>query len=927
MLSGWLMWGALAAPAQADATSDWQGTLDEVVPSVVSIRSDFPRSFDTQGASNSQATGFVVDAERGLMVTNRHVVGPGPSVLEAVFSNNEEVPLRLVYRDPVHDFAIVQFDPAAVRFMDVAALDLCADCASVGLDVRVVGNDAGEKISILPGTIARLDRNAPTYGVGRYNDFNTFYFQSASGTSGGSSGSPVLDIEGRVVALNAGGRNRAASSYFLPLDRVVRTLAQIQQGEAVPRGTLQTTLRHKTYDEVRRLGLGDEAEATHRAAFTGSSGMLVVTEVIPDGPADGRLRPGDVLLSVDGAPLADFDVLEQRLDASVGESVVLGVSRGGADQSVEVPVGDLHAITPSDWLEFGRGILLPLSYQKARGRAAPVQGAVVASAGYTFARAGIPVESILLQIDGVDTPDLDAVEAALAAQPDGARVPVRFTSLRDLARTQVRVITIDRTWFPMQRCRFDDASGEWPCAPSAAPPTAPAPERSTATPLPAAKGPAAVLAPSLVEVDFDVPFRTEGVYGTDFRGTGIIVDTDEGLVIADRDTVPISMGDATLTFGGSLEVPAEVVWLHPVHNLAVLRYDPSRVDPAAVQAAELAPRELSSGDAIWQVGLDGRGRVLGRKTEVARVQPLVLPLPSPPFFRDRNIEIIQPQGSAPSMGGALTDKKGRVVALWASFADLSGDSPSARFEGLPADLIVEALDALRAGAADPWPSAGFEMVTLSLAEARHLGLDDAAAAELAAASDARHAIVVSRITEGAPARAVLQEGDVLLRVGDEPVVRFSQVEEALRGPAALTILRSGVTMPVILDPHSLSGRGVERLVGFAGTLLHAPHDALATQRGLEPVGVYTAWYWYGSPAARFGLRPTRRIMAVNGQPTPDLDAFLAAVAGLPDRAPVRLDTLALDGQEQVVTLKLDQRYWPTFELSRAADGTWTRAPR
>ena len=84
------------------SASKWNRTISAVLPAVVSIKVNRVRAFDTVGSGSVQATGFVVDKERGLILTNRHVAGPGPVVAEAIFVNNEEVPLQAVYYDPVN---------------------------------------------------------------------------------------------------------------------------------------------------------------------------------------------------------------------------------------------------------------------------------------------------------------------------------------------------------------------------------------------------------------------------------------------------------------------------------------------------------------------------------------------------------------------------------------------------------------------------------------------------------------------------------------------------------------------------------------------------------------------------------------------------------------------------------------------------------
>lgn len=77
------------APTAVDS-AEWQATIEKVVRNVVSIHFCQTCSFDTDSAVSTEATGFVVDAERGYILTNRHVVGAGPFWGYCIFDNHEE---------------------------------------------------------------------------------------------------------------------------------------------------------------------------------------------------------------------------------------------------------------------------------------------------------------------------------------------------------------------------------------------------------------------------------------------------------------------------------------------------------------------------------------------------------------------------------------------------------------------------------------------------------------------------------------------------------------------------------------------------------------------------------------------------------------------------------------------------------------------
>ncbi|HLJ39242.1 MAG TPA: trypsin-like peptidase domain-containing protein [Steroidobacteraceae bacterium] len=910
--------------AAVEANPDWAVTLERIAGSVVSIDLDMTRAFDTEWNTTAQATGFVVDAERGLILTNRHVVTPGPVTAEATFLNREEVQLYPIYRDPVHDFGFYHYDPQKLRFIKPKALPLYPEGAQIGREIRVVGNNAGEQLSILAGTLARLDRDAPDYGLAKYNDFNTFYLQAASGTSGGSSGSPVIDIHGRVIALNAGGASGAASSFYLPLGRVRRALTLIEQGKPVPRGTLYTVFNYMPYDELERLGLDTHTEADVRKSFPRLTGMLAVTEVLPGSPSENVLQPGDILTRVNGHYVTQFEPLEEILDDSVGQTVEVELERGGHPVSAKLPVGDLHAITPSSYAEFGDAVVNTLSYQLARAFNIPTRGVYLANPGYVFGSAAIPRGAVIVALNGHKIDTLGDFEAGIAQLGNGDYASVRYRTIDDPNGSQLRSMRMDRLWYPAHHCDRDDVKGWWDCK-DLTPGPAPKPVEVSSTVFPRFTDPRqTALAPSLVMVTFDMPYSVSGITERNYHGTGLVVDAERGLVVVDRNTVPVAVGDVTISFAGTVQVPGRVVYIHPQHNFAVVAYDPKLIGTTPVKSAKLLPRDLAAGETVWVVGLGADSQLRSRATEIAGIEPLELPLSRTMRFRDSNLETVQLVNPPLDFDGVLADKSGNVVGTWSSFAYENGRELTQDTRGVPIATVVDMLDRVRSGR--PLHSLEAELGVQPLANAREIGLPDGWTTRLAQHTPARRQVLtVTRLVGGSPAARLLQQGDLLLAIDGAVVTHFREVETAVadKDLVHVTVWRGQGEQTLEVPTAALPGTDVERLVEWAGATLQAPHRAMSAQRGIPPRGVYVAYFAYGSPATRYGLFPGRRILEVDGVPTPNLDTFIKAVTGRPDRSSVRLKTITWNNAPEVITLKLDKHYWPAYELTRESGG-WVR---
>ncbi|MBX2838178.1 MAG: trypsin-like peptidase domain-containing protein [Gammaproteobacteria bacterium] len=914
----------LLVVGQAQAENDqWADVIAKAAESVVSLQLAHLRNFDDAEQGGSNATGFVVDAEMGIVLTNRHVVGSGPIRLSATFQNQERVDAVPLYRDPVHDFAFIRYDPAELKYANPQTLPLRPDKASTGLNIRVIGSDGGEQLSILAGTIARLDREVPSYGRYGYNDFNTFYFQAASSTSGGSSGSPVIDFDGDVVALNAAANRQTASSFFLPLHRIQSALDKLRQQQAVPRGGLQTLFRHKPFRELSRLGLGADIESQARRHDPDNSGMLTVAQVIPGGVAHGQLQEGDILISINDSMITNFVELEALLDEHIGQTLSVQVVRQAKLLTVQSSVADLHQLAPDRFIELGDAVLQNMSIQHARAMNLPQTGVVVMNPGYFFTRAGVPQSSVITRVNGKDVSDIHQFLEIVSESPENKKLRLRFTVPGREFTPRIAQLNIDDRWFDYRECSRRDSQRFWQCD-TVDLKRASAEVDDQEVQVPSFKDPLlARVAPALVHIDFNIPYSIDNVYARNYSGVGVVIDKELGLVAVDRNTVPIGLGDAELTFFGSLIVDATVVFLHPRHNIALVQYDPSELRDAEFEALELADADTELPDSLTMIGYRADGTF--RAHELDGISRLTISFKAPglPRFQQSMLDVFGVANVPPALGGPFVSDDGVVHGFYFSFAYEESREIKQRNWLMPAAVVAESLRLYRSGSDYFSMDASFSYRPLSFA--RQLGLPDEFVARYNnQTADSRRALFVEQVVPSTDAAKKLRSGDIILSVDGELVTDIFSLETlSQQAELTLEILRDAEVLTLGLKPSPIRATGTERLVSWGGAIFQEPHEDIGYLKAVDFPGVYVSSTDEGSPALWDGLYRNRFVTAIDGVDINNLDELLDQVKNKAQDEITRLSLISMSGRKSIVTVQPEYNFFPTFEIRRT-DAGWQR---
>jgi len=226
----------------------------------------------------------------------------------------------------------------------------------------------------------------------------------------------------------------------------------------------------------------------------------------------------------------------------------------------------------------------------------------------------------------------------------------------------VNNVKINAKWFAARSCdRVDDARF-WNCTDIDLPLKAKKTEVLTDVVLPGYRdNRIQSVAASLVRLSFDIPYAVDNVYATSFSGVGLIVDAENGLLITDRNTVPVELGDLEITFFSTYKIPGEVVFLHPLHNIAILKYDPALLGDVEIETLPLADDFPELDSSLELIGYRNDGTIRKQKVSNLSEVSLYFDLPRLSRFQQVPVDVLSASLVGPTLGGPLLDANGVVL--------------------------------------------------------------------------------------------------------------------------------------------------------------------------------------------------------------------------------------------------------------------------
>jgi Do/DeqQ family serine protease len=327
-------------PTQSELRLSYAPVVQHVAPAVVNVYAAkvvqnrnpllddpiFRRFFGVPGGpggnqvQRSLGSGVIVDAG-GLIATNNHVI-EGADEVKVSLADKREFEASLVLKDSRTDLAILRIKDARERFPVLDFAD--SDALQVGDVVLAIGNPFGVGQTVTHGIVSALARTQ--VGVSDYQ----FFIQTDAAINPGNSGGALVDMTGKLVGINTAIFSRSGGSqgvgFAIPANMVKVVVASAQTGgKAVARPWLGAKLQAVTADIADSMVLKRPSGA-------------LIANVAPGSPAArASLKPGDLIVSVDGQNVEDPNAFDYRFATKpLGGTARLGIVRGGREQTVTV---------------------------------------------------------------------------------------------------------------------------------------------------------------------------------------------------------------------------------------------------------------------------------------------------------------------------------------------------------------------------------------------------------------------------------------------------------------------------------------------------------------------------------------------------------------------------------------------------------------